>query len=147
MFIVYITIQKNQMKCSFHCQSSNRCFTLIYQKNWIHLTLSITRINITLCLMQHRSDDVLRYIRISTHEGKRIHRPYGLWGILPVVRRNSMLIPDSKVYGANIGPTWVLSAPDGPLVGPMNLAIRDLTSIDVLAAAAQTKWSIVHIYY
>ena len=33
--------------------------------------------------------------------------------------------PDSKVHGANMGPTWVLSAPDGPHVGPMNLAIRD----------------------
>ena len=26
---------------------------------------------------------------------------------------------------ANMGPTWVLSAPDGPHIGPMNLAIRD----------------------
>ena len=34
------------------------------------------------------------------------------------------LPPDSKVYGANMGPTWVLSAPDGPYVGPLNLAIR-----------------------
>ena len=34
------------------------------------------------------------------------------------------LHPDSKVHGANMGPTWVLSAPDGPHVGPMNLAIR-----------------------
>ena len=32
--------------------------------------------------------------------------------------------PDSKVHGANMGPTWDLSAPDGPHVGPMNLAIR-----------------------
>ena len=32
---------------------------------------------------------------------------------------------DSKVHGANMGPTWVLSAPDGPHVGPMNLAIRE----------------------
>ena len=32
--------------------------------------------------------------------------------------------PDSKVHGANMGPTWVLSAPDGPQDGPMNLAIR-----------------------
>ena len=36
-------------------------------------------------------------------------------------------VPDSKVHGANIGPTWVLSAPDGPHVGPMNLAIWDTT--------------------
>ena len=32
--------------------------------------------------------------------------------------------PDSKVHGANMGPTRVLSAPDGPHVGPMDLAIR-----------------------
>ena len=33
--------------------------------------------------------------------------------------------PDRKVHGANMGPTMVLSAPGGPHVGPMNLAIRD----------------------
>ena len=33
-------------------------------------------------------------------------------------------VPDSKVHGANMGPTWVLSAPDGPHVGSTNLAIR-----------------------
>ena len=33
--------------------------------------------------------------------------------------------PNSKVHGANSGPTWVLSAPDGPHVGPMNLVIRE----------------------
>ena len=32
--------------------------------------------------------------------------------------------PDSKVHGANMGPTWVLSAPDGPHVGPRILVIR-----------------------
>ena len=31
--------------------------------------------------------------------------------------------PDSKVHGANMEPTWVLSSPGGPHVGPMNLAI------------------------
>ena len=31
--------------------------------------------------------------------------------------------PDSKIHGANLRPTWVLSAPDGPHVGPMNLAV------------------------
>ena len=35
-------------------------------------------------------------------------------------------IPDSKVHGANMGPTWVLSAPGEPHVGLMNLAIRDV---------------------
>ena len=39
---------------------------------------------------------------------------------------NQGSIPDSKVHGASMGPTWILSAPDGPHVGPMNLAIRDV---------------------
>ena len=33
------------------------------------------------------------------------------------------LFPDSKVHVTNMGPTWVLLAPDGPHVGPMNLAV------------------------
>ena len=32
--------------------------------------------------------------------------------------------PDTMSHGVNMGPTWVLSAPDGPHVGPMNLVIR-----------------------
>ena len=36
------------------------------------------------------------------------------------------IVADSKVHGASMGPTWVLSAPDGPHVGPMSLAIRSV---------------------
>ena len=36
----------------------------------------------------------------------------------------SLYRPDNKVHGANMGPTWVLSVPDGPHVGPMNLVLR-----------------------
>ena len=42
----------------------------------------------------------------------------------PIV--HSQTVPDSKVHGVNIGPTWVLSAPAGPHFGPMNFAIRDV---------------------
>ena len=35
------------------------------------------------------------------------------------------MIPDSKIHGANMGPTWVLLVPGGPHIGPMNLAVRD----------------------
>ena len=38
------------------------------------------------------------------------------------------IYPESKVHGASMGPTWVLLAPDGPHVGPMNLAIRVVAS-------------------
>ena len=40
-------------------------------------------------------------------------------------KQQSMNIPDSKVHGANMGPTWVLLASDGPHVVPMNIAIWD----------------------
>ena len=33
--------------------------------------------------------------------------------------------PDIKVHGANMGPNWILSAPDGPHVGPINLVIGE----------------------
>ena len=36
-----------------------------------------------------------------------------------------IIIPDSKVHVAHMGPTWVLSAPGRPHVGPMNLALSD----------------------
>ena len=35
--------------------------------------------------------------------------------------------PKSKAYGVNMGPTWVLSATDGPHAGPKNLVIREST--------------------
>ena len=34
--------------------------------------------------------------------------------------------PDSKVYGANMGPIWGRQDPEWPHVGPMNFAIWDL---------------------
>ena len=34
--------------------------------------------------------------------------------------------PDSKVHVANMGPIWVLSAPGGPHIGPVNLVIREV---------------------
>ena len=44
--------------------------------------------------------------------------------------------PNSKVYGTNMGSTWVLLAPDGPHVGPMTLAIR----VDFINGCPVFKW-------
>ena len=49
-------------------------------------------------------------------------------GPILVKQQSTFINTDSKVHGANIGPACVLSAPDGPHVGPMNLAIGELTS-------------------
>ena len=51
-----------------------------------------------------------------------------LWGVFCELKVWSVFQisnPDRKIHVANMGPTWVLSAPGGPHVGPMNLAIRE----------------------
>ena len=54
--------------------------------------------------------------------------------------------PDSKVHVANMGPTWVLSDPDGPHVGPMNLAIRmDANKSNQVTVPLWWTYSVVHI--
>ena len=42
-----------------------------------------------------------------------------------LIDNTRQVTPDNKVHGANMGPIWVLSAPDGPHVGFMIHAIRD----------------------
>ena len=64
-------------------------------------------------------------------------------------KRSSRRKPDSKVHGANMGPTWVLSVPDGPHVGPMNLAIREtMSDMYVLSNCAWSRyliWDVVSL--
>ena len=55
-------------------------------------------------------------------------------------------IPDSKVHEANMGPIWVQSAPDGPHVGPMNLAIRDLFSQRCLYKWNPSHFNSIYFY-
>ena len=54
-----------------------------------------------------------------------------------------MRFPDSKAHGVNMGPTWVLSAPDEPHVGPMNLSIRVTISLMFARLLKGTK-HIIH---
>ena len=59
--------------------------------------------------------------------------------IIAIILYKTQQILDNKVHGANMGPNWVLLAPDGPHVGPMNLVIRDVLSWQV--------WKSVVIWY
>ena len=76
--------------------------------------LLITKLSLSACL---EKPPVLKCIFTLPHLGQ-----YILWWC-PEISHNTN--PDIKVHGANMGPTWVLSAPDGPHVSPMNLAIRE----------------------
>ena len=54
----------------------------------------------------------------SLHYSEEKQIQLGLWK-----RHGTTLYPDSKVHGANMGPTWGRQDPGGPHVGHMNLAI------------------------
>ena len=53
-------------------------------------------------------------------------------------RLGKKTVPNSKVHGANMGPNWVLSAPDGLHVVPMNLVIRAILQCYFTATGAIT---------
>ena len=53
---------------------------------------------------------------------------------------NFDVIPDYKVYGDKMGPIWGRQDPGGPDVGPMNLAIWD---ISVLPRTRMKVWEAV----
>ena len=55
-----------------------------------------------------------------TYDKKRLKKKSNIYDHAKLHRK----IPDSKVHRAIMRPTWVLSAPDGPHVDPMNLDIR-----------------------
>ena len=63
---------------------------------------------------------------IQTNQKMHGKRGYqSLWirlSIYASISKKICKFPDSKVHLAHIGPTWFLSAPGGPHVGPMNLA-------------------------
>ena len=54
-------------------------------------------------------------------------------------------IQDSKVHVAHMGPTWVLSAPGGPHVGPKNVAIWDGMWKDCIRFPYFAQWSTFRI--
>ena len=56
------------------------------------------------------------------------------------------LFPENTVPVANMGPTWVLSAPSGPHVGPRNLAIWAVIVIAALCPAGYTHFPGYHCY-
>ena len=52
--------------------------------------------------------------------------------LMPVSKPESN--PNNKVHGASMGPTWVLSAPDGPHVGSWTLLSGKLCVIDAITS-------------
>ena len=61
---------------------------------------------------------------IWTHNRRPMSRAYRASHGVSLLNWVGERYPEGKVHGANMGPTWVLSALDGPHVGPINLVIR-----------------------
>ena len=59
--------------------------------------------------------------------------------------QNTELSLDNKVRGANMGPTWVLSAPDGPHVGHINFDISVSTSPWCQHNTSNISSSFIHV--
>ena len=87
------------------------------------------RVKIITCLLIyiwynfHKSNNVLIIMNLSSKANVLFVQMTDQWFLHPEHH------PDSKVHGANMRPTWVLSAPDGPHVGPRNLAIGAVMQI------------------
>ena len=67
--------------------------------------------------------------------------------LIYLIKINSENVPESKVHGANMGPTWVLSALGGPHVGPMNLAIRGYISSENAIEFSQNFHMLLSTYF
>ena len=115
---VYLWHIRNESVGGVYLKISQRCFCDIVAKLWMpQMEWSNSKIYANSLLLRSGSSTI---------------RP-----IYPV--------PDNKVHVANMGSTWVLSVPDGPHVGPMNLAIRvlimnDATSRSGIDEAIQHHW-------
>ena len=85
-------------------------------------------------------------LRVTRHPAKITHHPHKVTHHPRRVTRHPQRViqwrislhrlmvsnPDSKVYGANMGPIWGRQDPGGPHVGPMNFATWD--HIETLSA-------------
>ena len=93
------------------------------------IIMTVTRISFT--AINHRPIEILWAWGVTYNIVRRSAKPadpnwakdHNISSLFSYSHVNLTNFPESKVHGANMGPTWVLSAPDGPHVGPMNLAI------------------------
>ena len=128
--IFYSVITFSYTKCFVHSYTVDVVFTLSYSD------ISPMPIEVFGSVRSHLSDETGVITRKHSNLGKICFHfcdlelwPLTLTFYMDICQWLLLLTisPDSKAHGANMEPTWVLSAPDGPHVGPMNLAIRVMT--------------------
>ena len=106
-------------------------FLILYVSLFIFIVQCIELIQPGCLFKVMRNHDTRR----TTFHTKHLHTYSHIWLVYRISESTTpatsmdKTIPDSKVHGANMGSTWVLSAPDGPHVDPINIALRDFNTI------------------
>ena len=108
--------------CLYHCSPRRLLYMHTFRHSGSHICRFYFRVSIFLVLQVIYP--IFIYATETVQGGDWGKSTWRVNTILPMSTIGTHTCPDSKVHGANTGPTWVLSAPDGPHVGPMNLAIR-----------------------
>ena len=113
---------------------ANESYFLIHRDNEIGLDyICLTTTHVLQDILADLTDqDILfvlsndgRVLNIRFCIGKwQLRTDYSSMNVSVIASHKDVL--DSRIHGANMGPTWVLSAPDGTHVDPMNLAIRSV---------------------
>ena len=102
------------MKCCTNLETTKERYSIVFQGH--PSNFKVTR---------DKTSPILTQIgRFRTIGRSQLSNPSDLPCSPKLTAQIWLNFPDSKVYGANMGPTWVLSAPDGLHAGPMNLAFR-----------------------
>ena len=110
-FIVYC-IKCSHVKCKSILKTTCRidCWPKPQQKYCPNATLPLNGMHLNFPLQ-----NISRFVGPQDAQA--------LPGSALLMQRHVSECPDSKVPGANMGPIWVPSAPDGPHVGPMKLVV------------------------
>ena len=96
--------------------------------SWIGIPSASVCVRNLMCTLDRKHENILRTSLRVCIDYSMLNRYTFCWCKCKEgnVHTAAWNIPDSKVHGTNMGPTWVLLAPGGPHVGPINLASRDL---------------------
>ena len=95
-------------------------------------------------------DDAFNTFFAETGAGKHVPRCVFIDLEPTVIGKNGVakqVYPDSKVHGANAGPTWGRQDPDGSHVGHMNFAIWDILIILTHGGHFQTHFLVINLLY
>ena len=145
-FSIVVTYQSLDRLTHLFAFTSNTLYIILYHhlflSNWLN---DLTREGLSTKI--HRNEYNIANACKCTSLATHLYLHVSLWSRHWKPTSPMYCTPNSKVHGTTImGPTWVLSAADGPHVDPMNLAIRGITKSAPLPSGAVQRYTQVNDY-